>query len=239
MGNKYRIFIGRVFELYCHDLLVNAQSSLKMARYIPEFKYKFAKNNLLSPDGFILYKNDLIILDYKAKRLKMQDTLVRGSLDSFERDISQLIIEPAKKIYAHLQRFIESPIENVPIDFTKVKKIHGVVVTQGSLSGARFVYEEIEQRMRNEGLYDMDSLIEWHLLDVNEFEELVNLMEQGINLGNTFSQKASSKYRYLSFHDYLAYSRRPHRHSSTIKERFNTWADYVIGVMKGNSPKKQ
>ncbi|WP_025717848.1 hypothetical protein [Paenibacillus sp. 1-18] len=82
----------------------------------------------------------------------------------------------------------------------------------------------------------MGSLIEWHLLDVNEFEELVILMEQGCNLGNTFSQKASSRYRYLSFHDYLAYARRPHRHSCTAKKRFNEWLDHVIGVMEGNSP---
>lgn len=235
-ANKFRIFIGRIFELYCHDLLVNAESSLRKARYIPEFQYKYAKNNLLSPDGFIQYRNDLIVFDYKAKRLNMQTTLVAGDIDSFERDISQLIIEPAKKVYAHLKRFIETPLESVPIDFTKVKKIHGVIVTQGSLSGVKIVYERIEQRLRDEGLYDMGSLIEWHLLDVDEFEELVSLMEQGCNLGNTFSQKASSRYRYLSFHDYLAYARRPHRPSCTAKKRFNEWLDYVIEVMERNSP---
>ncbi len=144
MANKFRIFIGRIFELYCHDSPVNAEPSLKMARYIPEFQYKFAKNNLLSPDGFIEYRNDLIVFDYKAKRLNMQATLVAGNIDSFEKNISQLIIEPAKKIYAHLQRFIGTPIESVSNDFKKVKKIHGVIVTQGSLSGVKIVYERIE-----------------------------------------------------------------------------------------------
>jgi len=235
-ANKFRIFIGRIFELYCHDLLINAEPSLKMARYIPEFQYKYAKNNMLSPDGFIQYRDDLIVFDYKAKRLNMQTTLVDGNIDSFEKDISQLIIEPAKKIYAHLQRFIEKSIESVPIDFTKVKKIHGVIVTQGSMSGVKIVYERIEQRLHHEGLYDMGSLIEWHLLDVNEFERLVSLMEQGCNLGNTFSQKASPRYRYLSFHNYLAYARRPHRHSCTAKKRFNEWLDYVTEVMGRNSP---
>lgn len=239
LANKFRIFIGRIFELYCHDLLVNAEPSLKMARYIPEFQYKYAKNNLLSPDGFIQYKNDLIVFDYKAKRLNMQTTLVAGNIESFEKDISQLIIEPAKKIYAHLQRFMEAPIENVPIDFTKVRKIHAVIVTQGSLSGVKIVYERIEQRLRDEGLYDRGSLIEWHLLDVNEFEELVSLMEQGCNLVNSFSQKASSRYRYISFHDYLAYARRPHSHSVTAKKRFHDWLNYVIAVMKSNAPSEE
>lgn len=235
MANKFRIFFGRIFELYCHDLLDKARPSLKRARYIPEFNYKYARNKLQSPDGFIDYGKDLIVIDYKAKRLKMQTTLVEGDLASFEQDILQIIIEPARKIYSHLKRFMERPIEGVPVDFTKVERIHGVVVTQGSLSGVKVVYEIIEQKLREEGLYEISPCMEWHLLDVNEFEALVSLIESGSNIANTFAQKASSRYRHLSFHDYLAYARRPNRHSVTAKERFDEWLNYVIQTMTANS----
>ena len=231
---KFRVFFGRVFELYCNDLLEQASPNLVRAKYIREFEYTYERNRLMSPDAFIDYGSDLLAIDYKTKRLKMQATLVEGNLDSLEQDLLQMIIEPARKIHAHLKKFISRPIAGVPIDFTCVKRVHGIIVTQGSFSGVKSLYEKIEEKLRIEGLYDLTIRIDWHILDVNEFEAMVSLIEQNINLANTFVQKASSRYRHISFHDYLAYARRPHRHSEIAKQRFSEWLDYVVSVMSRN-----
>lgn len=228
-AHKFRTFFGRIFETYCQDLLSSISSKIK-GKIIPEFKY--GHDNSFSPDAFIDYGDDLIVIDFKAKRLKMRDTLIDGNVQSFIEDINQMMITPAEKVYSHLKKLSLLKSTESLLCFSKIKRIHPIIVTQGSLIGINRVYKEIDDQLYSRGLYSQLPITHWHLLDITEFEYLIGLLSKGVNLPNTLLQKSSAKYKYLSFYDYLSYANRPVHITETIRKRAEKLTDNVIEQLK-------
>lgn len=227
--NKFRVFFGRIFEMYCQDLLSSVQEKIN-GRLVPEFEYK---KGVLTPDAFVQCGSDLVVIDFKAKRLKMNDTLINGDRDSFVEDMKQLFFTPAQKIHRHLKEMAKLTGEKT-IDITAARRIHAIVVTQGAFASIKQMYQEIDDYLRQEGLYEELPIIQWHLLDIDEFEMLIGLLDHGARLMGILNQKSVPRYRYLSFSDYIAYSRPKAQYASVLVDRGQSVTNEVLAILSGN-----
>ncbi len=227
--NKYQVFFGRIFEAYCHDLLGSIGTKIE-GEIIHEFEYK---QGVLSPDAFISLGTDLVVIDFKSKRLKMNDTLIKGDINSFIDDMRKMFIEPAKKIYQHLKNMSQLG-DRIDPDVTTARRIHAIIVTQGAFTSIRQMYQKIDEEIRQEGLYNELPIVHWHLFDIDEFETFIGIIDNGISLVNILNQKSQSKYRYLSFSDFLAYTRVKLQFASVIQQRGKVLTNEVMGILTKN-----
>ncbi|MGV6938631.1 hypothetical protein ACWA2B_24885 [Paenibacillus sp. CMM36] len=222
--NKFRVFFGRLFETYCTELILSIEEKIR-GKVIPEFEYLPGQK---SPDLFLSYGKDLIVIDFKAKRFQMNDTLVRGNIEGYKKDLTGIFITPAEKIYKHLKKF--SLLKECRIDIAKYNRIHCIIVSQGSLVGLSEIYREMDDLIREKGFYDELPVRTWNLLSIDEYEVLVGLLEKGKNLPNLLLRKASSeKYKFLSFNDFLAYTQEKFSIPSYIKKNIREWTEEMFG----------
>jgi len=224
--NKFRVFFGRIFETYCQDLLVSVEGKIA-GRVIPEFEYK---KGTLTPDAFVRCGSDLVVIDFKAKRLKMQDTLIKGDSASLVEDMKQMFVTPAHKIYRHLKQMAALTGE-MTIDVNEARRIHAIVVTQGPFASVKQMYREVDDYLRQEGLYDDFPIVHWHLLDIDEFEILIGMLDHGASLMSILNQKSEPRYRYISFSDYVAYSKRRVQYASSIVSRGQALTSEVLTIL--------
>lgn len=226
---RFQGFFGRVFEEYCKDLLRSVDR--KGGRVVSEFRYN---KDSMSPDAFIVCGSDLIVIEFKAKRLKLRDTLVHGNRISFLEDIRKLFVEPARQVHGHLMAMKRRGTTE-PITMSAIKRIHAVVVTQGSFAGLRQTYEAIDKDLLAAGLYDDLPIAGWHLFDIDEFESFVGLGDQGENLVHVLDRKSEGALRYLSFSDFLAGTAQHIAYPAVIQQRGKSFTGQLVATLTGHS----
>ena len=59
-----------------------------------------------SSDAIVYYPNKLVFFEAKWPTLKMEETMIPGSLESFNKDLDDIIVHAAKQLDRNINDFI-------------------------------------------------------------------------------------------------------------------------------------
>jgi hypothetical protein len=175
--SAFTTFNGWLVERYAREIVERALPAEKPAgsgRALRSVTYRGPDGNVDSPDIALDYGQDLILVEVRSGRLKL-DTRITGDPHRVRRDLRLLIVEKAQQLSRRIDDYRADRFELDGIDRRHVRRIWPVVLSGATLLMAEQVYDwilaEVGDHLRQPTVQPLT------ILDMSDWEQLCGLLE--------------------------------------------------------------
>ncbi len=181
-NRNYRTFFGELYHIYFTNIIRRIfPPTILQKRAFSNLSY----NGRKSSDAIVYYPNKLVFFEAKWPTLRMEETMIPGSLESFNEDIDKIIVHAAKQLDRNINDFISGSLPLNGVNKSDINSFYPVIVTARPLAIGPILTPYILNRVQQKGLLCSSPLI--HRLEIISIEEL-EYMESLVMNGKTFPE---------------------------------------------------
>jgi hypothetical protein len=199
-SRRYTAFAGELFETYCLELGHGAypgERPIGGGRVYGEQRYG-KKGEAKTSDVAIHLGTDLVLMEMSVSRPRA-DTLIFQDPKAVGEDLRRMIIAKISQLDGCIRSLLNGtatiPAEKPEVDVKQIERIWPVIVTAGEVVQNELIWAWI--RRESTGLLNAAKVQPLTLLDIEDYEALMGLVEDGRSLIEILEGKAARPYRDL------------------------------------------
>lgn len=207
---RFQRFFGELFQRYTQEVLggvyPNGAGLVKRIHFATG--YGTSAQPKETSDILILYGQDVVFIEVKASRLKMEDSAIRGDIQAFRKDINDKVIAAARQIHRVVRDFVAGEFTLDGFEGKDMRRAYPVVLTFGYFPQTPPTWREIERMLDAEGLLKAEHFRPLQLMTVDELEMLEGYLQSGgaLTLLDILERKANDPHhRFFPMKTYLSY----------------------------------
>jgi hypothetical protein len=193
LGEAY----GHLFEAHCLEVAEPWFSSAPDALFFGEKRYskvvdgdKQAKDG---PDLVVFEGSDAVFIEIGIDRPNMLETVVRGDLESFDKDVQEILLHRAEQLDRKITDFIGGDLSFDGAPAGDVRRIHPVICLIDGFPVDGPLYERIRKRFADAGYLQQSVVEPFEIISAEEFEYLCAQVEAGRKLTAVLRSMAQSR----------------------------------------------
>ncbi len=183
MGDAFLDYYGRFLEDYVFKLLSDSIKK-QVVGDDEAFATKDTSDNRIV-DAAIIEVPDITFVEVTAKRFNLTKTIIGGSIESLECDLTQMVVEKAQQLQASVQLFNDGKLFMVPAQPSEIKRVHTVLVLQEFPQYAAVRRRAIELA-RSAGV----TLENLQFITVGELEMIESSLRKSYRFGDIMRRKS-------------------------------------------------
>lgn len=194
ISRAFTAYAGRLFEAYALQLTESAHPGRRPVgggRVFGEQPYGPGGQKMTS-DVAVDLGLDLVLVEVSVSRLRA-DTLIIGNTEGVESDLDRMLIEKVHQLDDCITALIEGDAEFPDVDLSLVHRIWPVVVTAGEIAQVDPLWAYLDERA--DRYLKQPKVQPLTLLDIEDYEQLLGLVEQGAALHDLLALKNSPEYQ--------------------------------------------
>lgn len=163
-SQRFRNFLGQLFEKYVTDLLSRAFPGL----FAHAIRYG---NNLEAGDGWLPYPPSAILFEVKSSYLLLE-TRLSGDLAGFQEYFTRTILKAAAQLDRVISDFRAGRFTVSGLGIDAIQHVYPVLVTLHYLPMEKSVSDFIEEELRVKNLLQQPGVHPWTILPVKDIEKV-------------------------------------------------------------------
>jgi hypothetical protein len=196
--SAFTAFNGWLVERYAREIVEHALPPTRPAgsgRALRSVPCPGPRGNVDSPDIALDYGQDLVLVEVRSGRLKL-DTRLTGDPARVQDDLRVLIVEKAQQLSRRIDDYRDGRFDLDGVGRQHVQRIWPVVLTGAGLLMAEMVYdwlvEEIGDHLKQPTVQPLT------IIDMADWEQLCGLIEAGWSVPDLLARKVGG-YRRLDW----------------------------------------
>jgi len=163
-SQRFRTFLGRVFERYVADLCSRTFPGL----FVPGFRYGA---NLEAGDGWLLYPQAAILLEAKSSYLLLE-TKLSGDLGGFQEYFRNTLLKAASQMTRVIDDFRAGRFLVTGLGPSAITRIYPVVLTLHYLPLEKFLWNYINAEFQAAGVLAQPGIEPVSILPIKDLEKI-------------------------------------------------------------------
>jgi len=194
-NNKdFRTFFGELYHLYFTNIFRRIfPTTLFQSRLFCDSRH----NGERASDAIVYYPNQLVFFEAKWPTLRMEETMITGSLKSFDKDTDDIIIHAASQLNQNINNFMTGTLSLEGVDRSQIKSFYPVIVTARYFPRGPLLTSYLLDRIRSKGLLCSPLIRRLEIITIEELEYLEPL----VIAGRTFPEIIDGK-QFSQYHEY-------------------------------------
>jgi hypothetical protein len=178
--SRYNASVGHVLEAHCFEV---ARSVYPGQDGVPELFGEIKYGNEDGPDLVVIEDGHCVFIEISAERVNVRDTLFRGDLDSYAKDIAAIVVDRARR---QLDRKIDDARAGKLIFGTHKPSglgiVHPVLCLIDGFPLAPTLRERVDAALADANVFEQENIGPFAIVSVEEFEGLLGEVERGASL---------------------------------------------------------
>jgi hypothetical protein len=203
-SNNYTALAGKLLEAYCIEIAESVhpgQRPVGSGRVYGEQPYGRGGGRQTS-DVAIDLGQDLVLVEVSVSRLRA-DTLILGQNEQVEADLERMIVNKVKQLDGCISALIAGEAAIPDVDLDRVLRIWPVLVSAGEVTQTPLLWDFI--RHQAPACLKQPKVQPLTLLDLEDYEQLIALVERGRALHELLGKKTAPEYRDLELAMWLSH----------------------------------
>ncbi len=192
VNNNFRTFFGELYHLYFTNIFRRMFSAtLLQSRVFCDIHH----NGERASDAIVYYPNQLVFFEAKWPTLRMEETMIPGSLESFDKDTDDIIVHAASQLDHNIKNFMTGTLPLEGVDRSQIKSVYPVIVTARNFPTGPVLTTYLLDRIRSKGLLCSPLIRRLEIITIEELEYLEPLVIAGRTFPEIIEGKQVSQYR--------------------------------------------
>ena len=241
LGEAY----GHLVEAHCLEVAEPCFAGAADAQLFDEKRYTNVvdgqKHQNDGPDVVVSEEPDVAFVEIGIDRPNMLETIVRGDLASFDKDVEEILLHRAEQLDRKIDDFLSGDLSFDGVSAADVRRIHPVICLIDGFPVEGPLYERIKRRFVNAGYLQQGLVEPFAIISVEEFEYLCAQVEAGRKLTGILRAKAQKELPlgHESVRDYLIRTLKGSPQPPThLKAEFGTIGDRFAKELFGKTLKR-
>jgi len=198
--NAFGEALGHLLEAHCVEATARVYNPNTATRFMFREK-KYAKTKLAS-DIAIFEDGVGAFIEIGINRPNLRDTIVRGSLTSYDTDVKKILVKRAEQLSRKIDEFYDGVLTYDGADPSSITSIHPIVCLLDGFPLGAPLYKRAVRIVKEAGLLRTNRAERLAVLSAEELETLLALVERGEALTDVLRRHAGSRMRHESLRDY-------------------------------------
>jgi hypothetical protein len=178
--SRYNASVGHVLEEHCFEI---ARSVYPEQNGAPQLFGEVKYGNEHGPDLVVVEDGHCVFIEISAERVNVRDTLFRGDLDSYAKDIVAIVVDRARR---QLDRKIDDARAGKLIFGTHkpggLGTVHPVLCLIDGFPLAPTLREQVDAALADANVFEQENIGPFAIVSVEELEGLLGEVERGASL---------------------------------------------------------
>jgi hypothetical protein len=178
--SRYNASVGHVLEEHCFEI---ARSVYPEQNGSPQLFGEIKYGNEDGPDLVVIEDGQCVFIEISAERVNVRDTLFRGDLDSYAKDIAAIVVDRARR---QLDRKIDDARAGKLIFGTHKPSglgiVHPVLCLIDGFPLAPTLRERVDAALADANVFEQENIGPFAIVSVEELEGLLGEVERGASL---------------------------------------------------------
>ncbi len=191
-NNNYRTFFGALYHIYFTEIFRRIfPPNILQERVFCNVPYDGKR----ASDAIVYYPNKLVFFEAKWPTLKMEETMIPGSIESFNEDIDNIIVHSARQLDRNIHDFINGSLTLEGVTPSDIHSFYPVIVTARQIPLGPITTPYVLDRIRQQGFLCSPSLIRrLEIISIEELEYMEPLVVKGKTFPEIIDRKQISMY---------------------------------------------
>ena len=190
-NKNFRTFFGELYHLYFTNIFRRMfPDTLLQGRVFCDIYH----NGKRSSDAIVYYPNQLVFFEAKWPTLRMEETMIPGSLKSFDKDTDDIIVRAASQLDQNIKDFMMGTLPLEGVDRSQIKSFYPVIVTARHFPIGPVITAYLLNRIRSKGLLCSPRIRKLEIITIEELEYLEPLVISGRTFPEIIDGKQTSQY---------------------------------------------
>ncbi len=190
-NKNFRTFFGELYHLYFTNIFRRMfPTTLLQSRVFCDIRHKGKR----ASDAIVYYPNQLVFFEAKWPTLRMEETMIPGSLKSFDKDTDDIIVHAARQLDQNINNFITGTLPLEGVDTSQIKSFYPVIVTARNFPTGPLLTTYLLDRIRSKGLLCSPLIRRLEIITLEELEYLEPLVISGRTFPEIIDGKQVSQY---------------------------------------------
>jgi len=200
-----------VFEFYCRKICerINNNAIIK-PQFFPETEYGTANGRRKTCDAVLVYGNTAVLMEFKIKKIKLEQTIIDCDFDSLVEDINMAFIESggndktAKQIDETIKALRNGNLHLSGIDARTITNYYPIIVTFQNWPLGPFVYDLIRRMVNTSGLLRQSYCAPVEIWSCEELEYIEAILTNDkMDIPSIIRDKLKSGYGNMDMYSFL------------------------------------
>lgn len=190
-NKNFRTFFGELYHLYFTNIFRRMfPATLLQSRVFCDIHHKGER----ASDAIVYYPNQLVFFEAKWPTLRMEETMIPGSLKSFDKDTDDIIVHAASQLDQNIKNFMTGTLPLEGVDRSQIKSFYPVIVTARNFPTGPLLTTYLLDRIRSKGLLCSPFIRRLEIITIEELEYLEPLVIAGRTFPEIIDEKQVSQY---------------------------------------------
>lgn len=200
--------LGHLVEAHCFEAAEPVFAAADPAAVLfPEVRYRKVvddeRRRLDGPDAAIFEGAAAAFVEIGIDRPNVLETIVRGELTSFDRDVEEILLPRADQLNRKINDFLAADLIYDGIALKTIARLHPVICLIDGFPAIGPLYDRVVERFAREGYFAQPIVGAVSIISVEEFEYLCGLVERGERFTAILRDHAHSPMGRETLRDYL------------------------------------
>lgn len=223
-GPLYQLYIQRVFERLYPD-----------SDFVQRVTYDQEENGQRSSDVILSYPNQLVLFEAKWPNLRMDATMIPGSIEAFDKDLDDIITRAARQLDRNINNIIGGRLHLKNVEAEKITTSYPVVIVARPFPIGPALTPYILDKVAARNLLKQPYTKPLEIISCEELEFIEPLIAQGTTFPEILEGKWASPYHFYNMKWYLynIADKRKQARNEYINGLFNEFTDKSRNIMFG------